>query len=517
MSRLDAIVVGAGHNGLVAAATLAKAGRKVLVVEQADSVGGAARTVHVAPGLRVPQLAHLLHNLSPTVLEELKLAEHGLAFAASDLPTVALAPDGRHCVVTGGRVRLADGRPHPDAAAYAALRERLTRFAAVLAPMLLAPPPRLADGGWGQAPVLGRLALRLRLMGKPELREFLRLLLGNASDAIGDEIPDGPLAGALAVDAVLGGHVGPRSPGTVLSLMYRLAHGGTLSVPKGGMGGLVAALARAATSAGAEIRTGAPVQRILVANDAATGVVLASGETLHAPLVLCNADAGALLRLVGPEHFDAEMVRRIRHVRAKGVTAKLNLAVSAAPRFAGLDEAAHRGRILLAPSLRHVEEAFNPAKYGELSPAPVLDFTIPTLADPSLADEGGHALSVVMQYAPYALAGGWDEAARDRLADTVLEALEPYAPGLSRLVTARQVLTPVDIERLTGATGGHWHHGELAPDQMLMLRPVNGMGHYATGVPGLFLCGAAAHPGGDVMGVAGRNAALAAMNGGAHA
>jgi len=383
--------------------------------------------------------------------------------------------------------------------------------------MLLVPPPRLAEGGWGQAPTLGRLALRLRMMGKPELREFLRLLLCNAADAIGDEIADGPLAGALAVESVLGGHVGPRSPGTVLTLMYRLAHGGRLSVPKGGMGALVAALARAATTAGAVIRTGASVHRILVEKDAAAGVVLASGETLHAPLVLYSADATTLLRLTGPEHFDAEMVRRIRQVRSKGVTAKLNFALSGTPRFTGLDEAAHRGRILLAPLLRYVEEAFNPAKYGEMSSAPVLDLTIPTLADPALADEGGHVLSVVMQYAPYALAGGWTDAARDRLAEIVLDALEPYAPGLRRLVTGRQALTPVDIERLTGATGGHWHHGELAADQMLMLRPVNGMAHYATGIAGLLLCGAAAHPGGDVMGAAGRNAALLALNGGGHA
>jgi phytoene dehydrogenase-like protein len=517
MSGFDAIVVGAGHNGLVAAATLAKAGRRVLVVELAHAVGGATRTVHIAPGLRAPQLAHLLHNLSPTVVQELDLTAHGLEFAATDLPTVSLSPNGRHTVTTGNGTRFADGRAHPDAAAYAALRDRLARFASVLAPMLLAPPPRLAEGGWGQAPALGRLALRLRLMGKPELREFLRLILCNASDAIGDEIADGPLAGATAVDAVLGGHVGPRSPGTVLSLMYRLAHGGGLSVPKGGMGALAAAIARAATAAGAEIRTGAPVQRILVENDAAVGVALASGETLRAPLVLCNADPGTMLRLTGPEHFDTEMVRRIRHVRAKGTTAKLNFALSGVPRFSGLDEAAHRGRIVLAPSLRYVEDAFNPAKYGELSPAPVLDLTIPTLADSTLADQGGHVLSVVMQYAPHSLAGGWTDEARDRLAEIVLDALEPYAPGLRRLVIARQVLTPLDIERLTGATGGHWHHGELAVDQMLMPRPVNGMGHYAKGVPGLFLCGAAAHPGGDVMGVAGRNAALAAMNGGGHA
>ena len=517
MSGFDAIVVGAGHNGLTAAATLAKAGRKVAVLEQADAVGGAARTVHLAPGLRGPQLAHLLFNLSPTVVQELNLAAHGLEFAATDLPTVSLVPEGRHVVLAGGSAARADGSPLREAAAFAALRERLVRYAGVLAPMLLATPPRLGEGGWREAPALGRLALRLRLLGKPEMREFLRLLLCNAGDAIADEIPDGPLAGAMAVDAVLGGHVGPRSPGTVLTLMYRLAHGGTLAVPKGGVGALVAALARAATKSGAEIRTGAAVRRILVERDAAAGVELASGETLRAPLVLCGADAGMLLRLTGPEHFDAEMVRRIRHIRAKGTTAKLNLALSDLPRFTGLDPAQLRGRILLAPSLRYVEAAFDPAKYGELSPAPILDLTIPTLADPSLADQGGHVLSAIVQYAPHGLRGGWTEAAKARLTDTVLAALEPYAPDLRRLVTARQVFTPVDIERLTGAAGGHWHHGELAVDQMLMLRPVNGMGHYTTGIAGLFLCGAAAHPGGDVMGVAGRNAALAAMNGGGHA
>ncbi len=517
MSAHDAIVIGAGHNGLVAAATLARSGRRVLVLEQADAVGGAARTVHLAPGLRGPQLAHLLHNLSPTVVRELDLAAHGLEFAATDLPTTSLAPDRRHVVLSAPGAAFADGRPHPQAPTFAALRERLARFAGVLAPMLLSPPPRLAEGGWSQAPALGRLALRLHRMGGPETREFLRLLLGNAADAIGDEMADGPLAGALALDAVLGGHVGPRSPGTLLTLLYRLAHGGALSVPRGGMGALAAAIARAATSAGAEIRTGAPVRRILIESDTAAGVSLDSGESLRAPLVLCNADAGTLLRLAGPQHFDAEMVRRIRHVRAKGATAKLNLALSAAPRFTGLDAAAHRGRILLAPSLRYLELAFDAAKHGELPRAPVLDLTIPTLADPTLADEGGHVLSVVVQYAPHALAGGWDEAARERLAEIALDALEPHAPGLRRSVTARKVLSPVDIERLTGATGGHWHHGELAVDQMLMLRPVNGMGHYATGVPGLFLCGAAAHPGGDVMGVAGRNAALAVLNGGGHA
>jgi phytoene dehydrogenase-like protein len=407
------------------------------------------------------------------------------------------------------------GSPHPDAAAFAALRDRLVRFAGALAPLLLAPPPR--PNGWRQAPALGRLALRLRRLGRPELREFLRLLLSNAHDAIGDEIADGPLAGALALDAVLGGQAGPRSPGTVLALLHRLAHGDRLALPRGGMGAVAAAMARAATAAGAVIRTGAPVERVLVENDRVTGILLASGEAVAAPLVLSSVDAGGTFRLAGVEHFDAETVRRVRHVRAQGTAAKLNLALRAAPRFAGLDEAAHRGRIVLAPSLRYVDAASNPAKYGGFSPAPVIEAVFPSLSDPSLVDNGGHVLSAIVQYAPCALEGGWDEDARERLAETAIRSLEAHAPGLRELVVARQVLTPTDIQRLTGAGRGHWHHGELAPDQMLMLRPVNGMGHYATALPGLWLCGAAAHPGGDVMGAAGRNAALLAMNGGAPA
>ena len=205
-----------------------------------------------------------------------------------------------------GSARYADGTPHRDAAAYAALRDRLVRFAGVLAPMLVAPPPRLGNGGWNEASALGRLALRLRRLGKPDMREFLRLLLGNAHDAILDELADGPLAGALALDATLGGRNGPRAPGTVLNLMYRLAHGGRVALPRGGMGAVAAALARAATAAGAVLRTGAPVERILVGDDRAAGVVLAGGETIAAPLVLCSADARVLLRLTGPEPFDAE-------------------------------------------------------------------------------------------------------------------------------------------------------------------------------------------------------------------
>ncbi len=511
MTGFDAIVIGAGHNGLAAAGVLAGTGRKVLVLEKAAIPGGAAAGYEIAPGFHAPRFAHLLHAWHPRVEAQLALPSHGLAFARRDLPTVSLAADGRHVVVEGGRARFADGTAHPDAAAFAELHDRLVRFAAVLAGKLLETPPRLGRPDWRELGSLAKLGLDLRRLGTKDAREFLRILLSNAADVVLDEIADGPLAGALALDAVMGGHCGPRSPGSVLTLLYRLAQGGGRHLPQGGMGAFTAALVRAAEARGAEIRCNSAVDGILVADDRAVGVRLADGEEMTAPLVLSSLDARTTLGLTGVEHFDAEAVRRIRRQRCKGVTAKVNLALSGLPRFDGLDAAALAGRIVVAPAVQTLESGFDAAKYGEMPAQPALEIVVPGLADPSLVAGEGQVMSIVVQYAPYALNGGWTDAARDDLGERVLDLLEAHAPGLRRLVVARDVFTPADIERETGATGGHWHHGELAVDQMLTLRPVNGMARYALPVGGLYLCGAAAHPGGDVIGAAGHNAARQAI------
>lgn len=511
MSGHDAIVVGAGHNGLTAAVVLARAGRKVLVVEKNERIGGAAAGYEVAPGFRAPRFAHLLPALPQRLERELDLAAHGLTYARRDLPTLSLAADGHHVVIEGGKARFASGAAHPDAEPFAALHGRLARFAGALSGKLLEAPPRLAHPDWRDLAGLAKLGLDIRRLGADDAREFLRVLLSNARDVILDEMADGPLAGALALDAVMGGHVGPRSPGTVLSLLYRLAGGGTRHLPRGGVAGFCDALARAATARGAEIRCGAGVAGLWITDDRVTGIRLAGGETLSAPLVLSSLDTQATLRLAGVEHFDAEAVRRIRNVRCRGVTAKVNLALSALPAFTGIDREALAGRIVLAPSVQALESAFDAAKYGALPERPVLEIVIPSLTDESLVQGGGHVLSVVVQYAPYHLEGGWTEAARRRLGATVIDLLEGFAPGLRSLIVAADVLTPLDIERGTGAAGGHWHHGELAADQMLMLRPVNGLARYRLPVGGLYLCGAAAHPGGDVIGAAGRNAARQAL------
>ena len=279
-------------------------------------------------------------------------------------------------------------------------------------------------------------------------------------------------------------------------------------MPGGGMGALSSALAKAAIEAGVVIRTGTPVARILVREDRAAGVQLESGEQFLAPVVVSNADPKTtFLRLLGPEYLDAGFVRRVGHLRSRGLTAKLHLALDRLPQFTGVDSSALRGRMLVAPSSDYIERAFNHAKYGEFSKAPILEITVPSVADSSLAPSGKHVISALVQYVPYQLAAGsWDQY-RGQLTEVVVNLLETHAPGLRQSVLAAELLTPADIERQFRISGGHWHHAELALDQFLMVRPVPGAAQYRAPLEGLFLCGAGTHPGGGVMGVAGRNAA----------
>jgi len=340
----------------------------------------------------------------------------------------------------------------------------------------------------------------------------------NVYDLLEENFESSALKGALGLDAVLGANFGPRSPGTVLTLLYRLAAESAagpsgLAQPKGGMGALCQALAGAASAAGATIRTQAPVAGILVENDRACGVVLESGESIGARSVISSADPKTtFLRLLGSRHLDTGFVRRVNHIRSAGLAAKLHLALNSAPPFNGVPAAGLRGRLVIAPSLRHIETAYNHAKYGEYSAAPVMEITVPTLNDPSLAPPGRHVLSAIVQYAPYALKEGW-QSGRQRFMDVAIDSLEASAPGLRASIVAAELMTPVDIEREFRISGGHWHHGDLAFDQFLMVRPVPGAAQYRTPVDGLFLCGAGCHPGGGVMGIAGRNAAQAVLAG----
>jgi phytoene dehydrogenase-like protein len=509
-SQYDCVVIGAGHNGLICAALLAQAGRSVLVLEAGAQVGGAAITREFAPGYRVSAGAHLLHLMPADLLRTLKLESHGLQWAGQQLPTTALIAGA--AALTLSHAAAAQGLSAADAAAYSAYRERMRRFAAAIAPIFSRIPPRLGTNAWSDRLSLLRMAWQIRKLGRSDMRELLRIGGMNVYDLLEENFDSAALKGALGFDAVLGANFGPRSPGTVLTLLYRLAAesaaGNTgLSQPKGGMGALCDALAKAAAAAGAVIRTGSAVARILVEADRACGVVLESGERMGAKQVISNADPKTtFLKLLGTAHLDAGFVRRVSHIRSQGLAAKIHLALNRLPPFAAVAETALRGRLLLAPSLAHIEHAYNHAKYGEFSASPTMEITVPSINDGTLAPTGKHVLSAIVQYAPYALKQGWDNG-RQHFLDTSLDALEALAPGLRRCIVAAEVVTPADMEKQFRSSGGHWHHGDLAFDQILMMRPVPGAAQYRTPLEGLFLCGAGCHPGGGVMGIAGRNAA----------
>lgn len=509
----DAIIVGGGHNGLVCSAYLAKQGWRVLVLEAAPQVGGAAVTGELAPGYKVSTCAHLLHLLQPQIRHELELEKHGLSFSSLTIDTIALDPDGAHMAFAGDAARAAtfpQGPAHADIAKLTTFKQQLRRFATALRPVLSQPPPRLGTSDWVDRRELLKTGWAIRQLGRKDMREFLRIAGLNIADLVEDTFETTLLQGALAFDAVLGAWLGPRSPGSVFTLLYRMmgeASGGNLTHPRGGMGALSEALRRSATARGVDIRTEARVVRIVVEDERASGVELESGEQLAAKVVVSNADPRqTFLSLLGERHLDTDFVRKIRHHRTRGMVAKLNLALDDLPEVVGLAPDSLSSRLLIAPSVGHLERAFDHCKYGEHADELPMEITLPSVHDDTLAPPGKHVLSAVIQYAPYDLKTGWDKT-RDAFGAAVLDTLERYLPGLRKYIVAEQLLTPLDLERNLHVSGGHWHHGELALDQFLMLRPVPGAAQYGTPLPGLYLCGAGAHPGGGVMGAAGRNAA----------
>jgi phytoene dehydrogenase-like protein len=505
--KYDAIVVGGGHNGLVCSALLARAGKQVLVLEANDQVGGAAVTREFADGYSVSACAHLLYQLQPSVRKELKLSPK---LASADMTTIALDENGEHVRIQGGTVL---GVSDTDADSYRGFHKRMTRFADLLRTYFNKTPPRLGTRDFQDLKTLGRLGFDVRRLGKTEMREFLRLIGINIHDELTERFESPLLKGALSLDAVLGTHLGPRSPNTIMTYLYRLAgdHGRVAS-PTGGMGSVSDELAHVARESGVTIRTGMPVSRIVIGNGRVVGVEAENGERFDSMTVISNADPKqTIMQLVGARHVETGFTHRVHHLRMKGNAAKLHLALDGLPTIDGLSKKDYAERIVIAPDEHYVERAFNPAKYGESSPEPVLEVTFPSFRDVSLAPTGKHVMSAVLQYAPYELKGGWDDAARQDFEAAAIRVIERYAPDITQRITASELLTPADIEREFHITGGHWHHGELTLDQFLFVRPVCGAAQYRMPVDGLYLCGAGAHPGGGVSGAAGRYAARAIL------
>ena len=509
MARYDSIIIGAGHNGLVCAAYLAQSGQRVLVLEASDRPGGLASSREFHPGFHT-SIAHSLGHFSATVARELRLGEHGLDSTPAEIATVGLGTDGRHVVVRGDTVENVGAE---DAAAFRRYRELMQTFAAALAPSWEKTMPRIGSNSFRELATFASLGLRLRRMGKKDMREFMRIATLPTRDIM-DEFFDDPLLKAtLSWDGLIGSKMAPLSPNSaVLALLYRMSgeSQGMHTIPAGGVSALTNALAASAESAGAEIRLQAPVECVIVTGSEAgllaTGIRLADGDEVHADRVISATDPKrTFVDLVGVEHLDIGFTNRIRRLRCDGYVAKLHLALDGLPAFAGLDQP--DSRMIIAPDMDAIEFAFDHAKYGGCPSAPVLECVVPTLHDPAHAPGGQHVLSAHVMYVPYELKDGWTDEARQRMCDASIDTIARYAPAIRDQIIASEFLTPADLEREYRVTGGHWHHTEFAADQLLMMRPTYEAAQYRTPIPGLFLCSAGCHPAGDIVGAAGLNAA----------
>ena len=525
MTTHDIIIIGGGHNGLVAASYLARAGLKTLVLERREIVGGASVTEEIHPGFRCSTLAHSATPFFPQIIKDLQLTRHGLEFISPDVRVLALAPDGRSICIhddTAQTIREIEKVSARDAKSYPEFERSFSRIGRVLAPLLTMTPPSIDKPAVGELWNLGKLGRSFRGLGKKDAYRLLRWGPMAVADLVAEWFETETLRATVAARGIFGAFAGPWSAGTSTGLLWQAAMDGHSISPsafvRGGMGALTEALAKAALNAGAEVRTGADVERIEATDERASKVVLKTGEEISARAIVSNADPRTtFLKLIDPVDLDPNFLLKVRNYRATGVSAKINLALSGLPSFAGLDSGDSQGvkgaasklsgRIHIGPDIDYLERAFDAAKYGDYSPQPYLDVTIASLLDPALAPPGAHVMSVYVQYAPYKLKNGDWNSRREEFADTVVNVLGSYAPNLKELILARQVVTPLDLEETYGLSGGHIHHGEQSLDQFFAFRPLIGWAQYRTPIKGLYLCGAGTHPGGGVTGGPGANAA----------
>ena len=518
MSHLPSpVIIGAGHNGLTAAFYLARAGLRPLVLERRSIVGGAAVTEPLFEGYRCPSLAHAIGPLRASVARDMQLVRRGVEPLEADPRLVALSSDGPALRFSTDIHRTAEAirafSPR-DADRYPDFCATLARLGGFLATLLEMTPPSLGVAASGAAWALLKTARRFRALGRTDSFRLLRWGPMPVADLVAEWFESDLLQAAIAARGIFGTAQGPRSAGSGAVLLRSMAidpaPGGSSVTVRGGPGALTRAMADAAREAGAEIRTTAPVARILVSEGRAQGVVLEDGTAIPASSIVSNADPRrTFLNLVDPIDLDPGFLSKVRNYRASGASAKVNLALRALPEFPGVPDAdGLRGRIHIGPSLDYMERAFDASKYGGISAEPYLDISIPTLQDPSLAPAGRHVMSVHVQFAPYKLAAGHDwSTARDELLARVMHTLDRYAPGIAQLVEHHQVITPVDLEEVYGLTGGHPFHGEPSLDQLFTMRPILGWAQYRTPIAGLFLCGSGTHPGDGITAGSGQNAA----------
>jgi phytoene dehydrogenase-like protein len=516
----DAIVIGGGHNGLVAAAYLARAGLSVLVLERRACLGGACVTEEVWPGYKVSTLAYLCSLLQPKIIRELDLKRFGLHLYPKDPAFFTAFPDGRHLFfwqdMAATQEELAKFSRR-DAQYYPTYEHELARLAAWVEALLLTTPPNIVRRTWRDYMVLGQLGLKTLRHPNPDLVRLIKIMTQSVRVYLDARFESEAIKATLSTDGVIGTNGGPSTPGTAYVMLHHVMGGATgirglWGFVRGGMGAISEAIGQSAVASGATIRPNAAVARVLVRHERAQGVVLESGETLSAHVVLSNADPKVtFLKLVEPTDLAEDFRREVAEIQMQGCVVKINLALDALPNFKAYPGSQlgpqHKATMHVCPSMEYVDRAWEDAQQGRPSVHPLLEVTIPTAYDDSLAPPGKHIMSIFAQYAPYRLHDGdWDQD-KEAFADRCIEALAEYAPNIRQVILHRQVLSPLDMEREYSLTGGNIFHGDMTLDQLFCMRPMAGWAKYRTPIRGLYLCGSGTHPGGGVMGAPGHNAA----------
>ena len=516
--QYDAIVIGAGHNGLIAAAYLARAGKKVVVLERNDRVGGATVTREIFPGYRFTEFSYVVSLLRPDIIRDLELPRHGLKILP--LPsTVTPMDNGDYLAAWDDHdlTRREIYRHSPrDAEAVDEYSRVMARAAKAIKPMLSVVPPDPSSMSWRDLAGLLKLGRIGASMSEQERYRIAKLMTQSAGDLLDEWFEFDPLKGTKSASGIIGTFLGPRSPGTAYVLLHHYM--GEIDgafrawgFAKNGTGGIAEAIATSARALGVEVRLSASVEKVIVQGSRATGVALANGDELRAKVVMSAVDPKrSFLQFLEPKHLPDDFVQAIRSFRIRGSSGKVNLALSELPQFTCLpgDGPLHRGAISFSPSIDYIERAYDDAKYGRFSQRPYIDSIIPSMIDRDMAPPGHHVMSCFVQYAPYDIEGGWDDAKRDAFGEAVISTIERHAPNIRRAIVGKQVITPKDIEDTAGITGGNIFHGELLLHQLFFLRPAPQWADFRTPLPGYYYGASGAHPGGGIMGANGQLAAM---------